>query len=79
VPEGSVLAALYDLEVGAPHPAGYSRDEFGQKWADVDHNGCDQRNDVLRRDLVKRHTKNHPSRDVTRQGQPSLSGGAGPK
>jgi hypothetical protein len=26
-------------------------------WADVDRNGCDQRNDVLRRDLVKRHTK----------------------
>jgi hypothetical protein len=43
--------------VGAPHPAGYSRDEFGQGWADVDHNGCDQRNDVLRRDTKKCHTK----------------------
>lgn len=25
---------------------------FGPAWADVDHNGCDQRNDVLRRDLT---------------------------
>lgn len=29
----------------------YSRDEFGQRWADVDRNGCDTRNDILRRDL----------------------------
>jgi hypothetical protein len=26
---------------------------FGPAWADVDHNGCDQRNDVLRRDLTE--------------------------
>jgi hypothetical protein len=25
---------------------------FGPAWADVDHNGCDQRNDVLHRDLA---------------------------
>ena len=25
----------------------YSRDQFGQRWADTDHNGCDTRNDVL--------------------------------
>ncbi|MFR9806453.1 HNH endonuclease family protein [Pseudonocardia sp. RS010] len=31
---------------------GYSRDEFGQPWADIDRNGCDQRNDVLARDLA---------------------------
>ncbi|MDO9380319.1 MAG: excalibur calcium-binding domain-containing protein [Nocardioidaceae bacterium] len=31
---------------------GYERDLFGQRWADVDRNGCDQRNDVLARDLV---------------------------
>ncbi|WP_343061440.1 HNH endonuclease family protein [Corynebacterium anserum] len=30
---------------------GYSRDQFGQRWKDIDHNGCDQRNDVLARDL----------------------------
>ncbi|SOE05856.1 Protein of unknown function [Rathayibacter rathayi NCPPB 2980 = VKM Ac-1601] len=27
------------------------RDHFGQRWADVDHNGCDTRNDILGRDL----------------------------
>lgn len=31
---------------------GYDRDRFGQAWADVDRNGCDTRNDVLRRDLT---------------------------
>jgi hypothetical protein len=30
---------------------GYSRDAFGPRWADVDRNGCDTRNDVLNRDL----------------------------
>ena len=25
---------------------------FGQAWADVNHNGCDTRNDILKRDLV---------------------------
>lgn len=30
----------------------YRRDEFGARWADVDGNGCDQRQDVLSRDLV---------------------------
>jgi hypothetical protein len=58
---GSVLEAALELTMieddAAPDPDSYSRDEFGQKWADVDRNGCDQRNDVLRRDLVKLHTK----------------------
>lgn len=31
----------------------YSRDEFGQRWADVDRNGCDQRNDTLRTQLAE--------------------------
>ncbi|RBQ14773.1 deoxyribonuclease [Spongiactinospora rosea] len=30
---------------------GFDRDEFGPAWADVDRNGCDTRNDVLKRDL----------------------------
>jgi hypothetical protein len=30
---------------------GYSREQFGAPWADVDRNGCDTRNDVLNRDL----------------------------
>jgi hypothetical protein len=31
---------------------GYAREEFGSRWADVDRNGCDTRDDVLNRDLV---------------------------
>lgn len=30
----------------------YERDAFGQAWLDVDRNGCDTRNDTLRRDLA---------------------------
>lgn len=26
--------------------------KFGARWADVDHNGCDTRNDILSRDLA---------------------------
>ncbi|WP_308200319.1 HNH endonuclease family protein [Cellulomonas wangsupingiae] len=45
-------AALDTLEVKGRAPrTGYEREEFGQRWADVDRNGCDTRNDVLRRDL----------------------------
>jgi hypothetical protein len=32
--------------------AAYDRDRFGQRWADVDRNGCDTRNDILGRDLL---------------------------
>jgi hypothetical protein len=31
--------------------SGYERDRFGTRWKDTDRNGCDQRNDVLARDL----------------------------
>lgn len=34
---------------GAPD---YDRDHFGRRWADVDRNGCDTRNDMLGRDLT---------------------------
>ncbi len=30
---------------------GYARERFGPAWLDADRNGCDTRNDVLRRDL----------------------------
>lgn len=30
----------------------YDRDAFGKPWADMDRNGCDTRNDILRRDLA---------------------------
>ena len=35
----------------------YSRDYFGQKWFDADRNGCDTRNDILRRDLENARIK----------------------
>ena len=46
-------SALDAIPVRAPDPDdGYSRERFGQAWADVDGNGCDTRDDVLARDLV---------------------------
>lgn len=49
---GSALAALAALRIKGRAPrTGYSRQQFGQSWRDLDRNGCDQRNDVLRRDL----------------------------
>ena len=46
------VEVLNILEVKGRAPkTGYSRDEFGPAWADVDHNGCDTRNDILDRDL----------------------------
>lgn len=46
------VAVIEEIPVKGRAPkTGYSRDEFGQRWADVDRNGCDQRNDVLTRDL----------------------------
>ncbi len=44
-------AALADLPLAHALATGYERDRFGQRWADVDRNGCDTRNDVLARDL----------------------------
>jgi hypothetical protein len=38
--------------MGRAPKTGYSRAQFGPAWADVDHNGCDTRNDILNRDLV---------------------------
>ncbi len=52
------LEKLDTLAVKGRAPkTGYDRDLFGQRWTDdvtVDdgHNGCDTRNDMLRRDLV---------------------------
>lgn len=47
------LEVLSTIPVKGRAPkTGYSRDQFGQAWADVDRNGCDTRNDMLRRDLT---------------------------
>jgi hypothetical protein len=53
IASGSAVAVLAVLPVkGRAAKTGYSRAQFGQAWADVDRNGCDTRNDVLRRDLT---------------------------
>ena len=50
---GLAIAALETLPVQGRAPkTGYTRDQFGQAWADVDRNGCDTRNDILKRDLT---------------------------
>ncbi|WP_250556292.1 HNH endonuclease family protein [Pseudonocardia lacus] len=52
-PTGDAATALAALPVKGRAPkTGYDRDEFGSRWADIDRNGCDQRNDVLARDMV---------------------------
>jgi hypothetical protein len=44
---------LSGLRVAGRGPmTGYRRADFGPAWEDTDHNGCDTRNDVLRRDLT---------------------------
>lgn len=54
---GTALEALASLPVkGKAGTGGYDRDEFGSPWSDAtsaqgSRNGCDTRNDVLRRDL----------------------------
>ncbi len=37
---------------GRAPKTGYSRAAFGPQWSDVDRNGCDTRNDILKRDLI---------------------------
>jgi hypothetical protein len=50
---GNALDVLATIPVKGRAPkTGYSRDQFGQAWADADRNGCDTRNDMLRRDLT---------------------------
>jgi hypothetical protein len=50
---GLAAAVLETLPVKGRAPkTGYSREQFGQTWADVNRNGCDTRNDILKRDLI---------------------------
>lgn len=55
---GEVRALLAQLSVQGRAPkTGYGREQFGQRWSDdvnveSGHNGCDTRNDILRRDLT---------------------------
>ena len=53
VPPGTAAAVLDSLPVkGRAAQGNYDRAAFGQAWLDVDRNGCDTRNDILRRDLA---------------------------
>ena len=49
-PAASVLARL--PVKGRAATTGYEREQFGQRWRDIDRNGCDKRNDILARDLT---------------------------
>lgn len=52
VQSGTALAMLQSLVTRAKiYTPTYQRSAFGAAWADVDHNGCDTRNDILSRDL----------------------------
>jgi hypothetical protein len=55
VSPAEVATAVSQLETipvkGRAPKTGYTREEFGPAWADVDRNGCDTRNDILARDL----------------------------
>ncbi|MFD6289700.1 HNH endonuclease family protein [Streptomyces sp. NPDC060205] len=49
---GAALTAVDSLTVKGRAPkTGYDRDKFGTAWADTDSNGCDTRDDILKRDL----------------------------
>ena len=47
----SVIQA--QITKGRAAKTGYTRDQFGPAWADIDRNGCDTRNDILKRDLTE--------------------------
>ncbi|MDY0910895.1 G5 domain-containing protein [Microbacterium sp. CFBP9034] len=52
--EQTALAVLATLPIkGRASKTDYDRDAFGQRWLDVDRNGCDTRNDILARDLTE--------------------------
>lgn len=51
--DSAAAALLAEIPTTTAEPESpYDRDLFGQRWADVDRNGCDTRNDMLARDLV---------------------------
>ncbi|OIQ80431.1 excalibur calcium-binding domain protein [mine drainage metagenome] len=50
-PQTALATAMLLAVKGRAPKTGYSRDQFGSGWVDVDRNGCDTRNDILARDL----------------------------
>lgn len=60
VAEGT-LSDLDNLTINdnPTQPEKYNRvEQFGPAWKDVDHNGCDTRNDILTRDLTVKEMRN---------------------
>lgn len=50
---GTALAQLATVDIKGRAPkTGYDRDLFGYGWMDPDGNGCDGRNDILKRELI---------------------------
>lgn len=49
--EAAVVLESLAVKGRAPK-TGYTRAQFGEAWTDVDRNGCDTRNDILKRDLA---------------------------
>jgi hypothetical protein len=52
VPAARAMSDAIPADGRERHPR-YDRDAFGPAWADADGNGCDQRDDVLVRDLAR--------------------------
>jgi hypothetical protein len=52
VPPTALSIIETQVTKGRAAKTGYTRAQFGQTWADVDRNGCDTRNDILKRDLT---------------------------
>lgn len=54
VTDSTAIALLATIPIKGKAPkTGYDRTaDFGSAWLDVDHNGCDTRNDILARDLL---------------------------
>lgn len=50
--DGLIEQLAFRPDGGGRFVADYDRALFGQNWFDSDRNGCDTRNDVLRRDLL---------------------------
>lgn len=49
----AALPVIDDAEADAAGRPAYRRASFGEAWADIDGNGCNQRQDVLARDLTE--------------------------
>ena len=50
----TVVKAVSKIPIKGRAPkTGYARAQFGQAWADINRNGCDTRNDILKRDLTR--------------------------